>query len=145
MLTSQPGITPLIAKWPGTFPAWGCIHSRRGTSNNGAAYGTYYVPNCLRSLNLSHINATNKMADSSAEDTVGKTIADLETRLRRIEFVTTGQHREQNGIAVEKGSATARLRDLEQKLDQVTSRSRAVQDLLNLCALYPINWRRKLS
>lgn len=74
------------------------------------------------------------MPDSQAVDTVSKTIADLETRLRRIEFATTGQNR-QDGIVTGKGSAAVRLRDLEQKLNQVTSRSRSAQELLNLCVL----------
>ena len=136
----QPGITPLVAKWPGTFPAHGEASWQRDITDlhvNGAASCT------PESFSLSNTNATDKMADSSAEDTVSKTITDLETRLKRIEFVTTGQNCEQDEIAVGKGSATARLRDLEHKLDQVTSRSRAAQDLLDLCASYSIYRRHK--
>lgn len=75
------------------------------------------------------------MADSCAEDTVNRTITDLETRLSRIEFVTTGQQGEtqDDDVAISKGTATARLQELEQKLSQLTSRSKAAQDLFNLC------------
>lgn len=58
-------------------------------------------------------------------------IEQLEARLRRIEYVTSG-HLDKSILKNDTRSATMRLRDLEQCLNRLVSKSRVVQDLLKL-------------
>lgn len=63
-------------------------------------------------------------------------IEQLEARLQRIEYVTSG-HLDGSVLKDDTRSASMRLRDLEQGLGQLVSKSRVVQDLLKLRKLFP--------
>jgi len=58
-------------------------------------------------------------------------IEQFEARLQRIEYATSG-HLDGSILKDDNRSANMRLRDLEQGLGQLVSKSRVVQDLLKL-------------
>jgi hypothetical protein len=58
-------------------------------------------------------------------------IEQLEARLQRIEYVVSG-HLDKSILKNDTRSASTRLRDLEQSLNQLVSKSRVIQDLLKL-------------
>jgi hypothetical protein len=68
----------------------------------------------------------------SLDRTATDIIEQLEGRLRRIEHVTSGQRILKDGNR----SASMKLRDLEQGLGQLVSKSRVIQDLLKLRKLF---------
>jgi hypothetical protein len=72
----------------------------------------------------------------SLDRTATDIIEQLETRLQRIEYVTSG-HLDGSVLKDDNRSASMRLRDLEQGLGQLVSKSRVVQDLLKLRKLFP--------
>ena len=89
----------------------------------------------------------NPMATSEAADTVTPAAADtielLETRLRRIEYLLTGDSSwsgESVDVSTEKtisqkDSVTARLASLENELNRLSGKVPAVRDMLRLCML----------
>ena len=64
-------------------------------------------------------------------------IEQLEARLQKIEYVTSGRL-DESVLKEDNRSANMRLRDLEQGLNQLVSKSRVVQDLLKLRKLFLI-------
>lgn len=63
-------------------------------------------------------------------------IEQLEARLQRIEYVTCGYF-DKSKLTDDTRSASLRLRNLEQSLDQLVSKSRVIQELLKLRKLFP--------
>lgn len=63
-------------------------------------------------------------------------IEQLEGRLQRIEYVVSG-HLDKTILKDDTRLASMRLRDLEQGLNQLISKSRVIQDLLKLNARHP--------
>jgi len=72
----------------------------------------------------------------SLDRTTTSIIEQLEARLRRIEYVTSG-HLDGTILKNDNQSASMRLRGLEQELGQLVSKSRVVQDILKLYARHP--------
>jgi hypothetical protein len=72
----------------------------------------------------------------SLDRTATDIIERLEARLQRIEFVTSG-HLDGSVLKDDTRSASMRLRDLEQGIGQLASKSRVIQDLLKLRKLFP--------
>jgi hypothetical protein len=62
-------------------------------------------------------------------------IEQLEARLRRIEYITSG-HLDGSVLKNDNRPVSMRLKDLEQGLGQLVSKSRVVQDLLRLRKLF---------
>jgi len=73
------------------------------------------------------------ITEKDMDETAALTLGLLETRLRTIEYAIYG-HLEglANSSTQNQKSAAERLRDLESALDQLTTKSKVVQDLLKL-------------
>ncbi len=71
----------------------------------------------------------------SLDRTTTDIIEQLEARLQRIGYVTSG-HLDGSIVKDDSRSASMRLRDLEQGLGRLVSKSRVVQDLLKLRKLF---------
>jgi hypothetical protein len=69
--------------------------------------------------------------ENTFDKTAVETIDLLEARLRRLEYVVSGQV-DESALLSNKKSAAQRLATLEHSLHQLASKSRVVQDLLRL-------------
>jgi hypothetical protein len=76
--------------------------------------------------------------DNTFDKTAVETIDLLEARLRRIEYAICG-HVDSAAISSSEASAFERLSDLEHTLHQLASKSRVIQDLLQLRGYHSIN------
>jgi hypothetical protein len=74
--------------------------------------------------------------DGTFDNTAIETIDLLEARLRRIECAVCGQSHETPTL-ISNTSAVKRLAGLEHALHQLASKSKVIQDLINLHAKYP--------
>jgi hypothetical protein len=76
--------------------------------------------------------------DNTFDKTAIETIDLLEARLRRIEYAVCG-HVDSAAISSSEASAFERLSNLEHTLHQLASKSRVIQDLLQLRGSHSIN------
>lgn len=73
----------------------------------------------------------------SSREVSADTLALLEERLRRVDYVLNGNHNRNSAQSEVKASATARLRHLERNLQSLNARSPAVADILALQRAQP--------
>ena len=73
---------------------------------------------------------------SSLDKAASGTIELLEVRLQRVRYAIAG-HNSENTVKESRKPASGRLEDLEHGLDQLTAKSKVIQDLLKLRKCLP--------